>query len=54
MLSTEGIVYFVTLDSVSGIHIPETTHIFVVHPFWFGKGKEEDAKAAEKQGSSSF
>ena len=44
MLSTE--------DSVSGLHLPEASHIFISHPFWFGSGREEIEKAisAEKQG----
>ncbi|EPZ30756.1 hypothetical protein ROZALSC1DRAFT_28836 [Rozella allomycis CSF55] len=37
-------------DSVSGLHLPEATHIFIVHPFWFGDGKDDQAIAAEKQG----
>jgi SNF2 family DNA or RNA helicase len=44
MLSTE--------DSVSGLHLPETTHIFIMHPFWFGSSRDavEKAISAEKQG----
>jgi SNF2 family DNA or RNA helicase len=44
MLSTE--------DSVSGLHLPEATHIFITHPFWFGSGRpmHEKALSAEKQG----
>jgi hypothetical protein len=37
-------------DSVSGLHLPEATHIFIVHPFWFGDDQHEKAIAAEKQG----
>lgn len=49
LLSTEGI-FLVKVDSVSGLHLPETTHIFVVHPFWFGDHRQKEADAAEKQG----
>lgn len=50
LLSTEGTFIF-RVDSVSGLHLSETTHIFVVHPFWLGDHRQKEADVAEKQGS---
>ncbi len=34
------------------MNLPETTHIFIVHPFWFEDPRRHfEALAAEKQGS---